>query len=112
MGRPRLHFRVYCTANLRPLLRQNSVGYAKYSTATHERPSLAPKVERGGCKLFKNADDAVADLKSGSTILSSGFGLCGVAGTVPDFTETESKLQVTDFNAARNAHISHPAPRS
>jgi acyl CoA:acetate/3-ketoacid CoA transferase alpha subunit len=30
--------------------------------------------------VFKNADEAVADLKSGSTILSAGFGLCGTAG--------------------------------
>ena len=36
--------------------------------------------KRGGSKLFKSADEAVADIKSGSTILSSGFGLCGVAG--------------------------------
>ncbi|KAH6889834.1 hypothetical protein B0T10DRAFT_513032 [Thelonectria olida] len=33
-------------------------------------------------KLFKDADAAVADIKSGSTILSSGFGLCGVADTI------------------------------
>ena len=62
------------------MLQQNGSGHAKYSTATSESPSLAPKVERGGSKLFKNADLAVADLESGSTILSSGFGLCGVAG--------------------------------
>jgi 3-oxoacid CoA-transferase len=30
--------------------------------------------------VYKDADAAVADIKSGSTILSSGFGLCGVAG--------------------------------
>jgi 3-oxoacid CoA-transferase len=30
--------------------------------------------------VYKSAEDAVADIKSGSTILSSGFGLCGVAG--------------------------------
>lgn len=41
---------------------------------------LMPTVSRGATKLFKSADDAVADLKSGSTILSSGFGLCGTAG--------------------------------
>lgn len=35
--------------------------------------------QRGGSKVFKTADDAVADIKSGSTIVSSGFGLCGVA---------------------------------
>jgi hypothetical protein len=41
---------------------------------------LTPTVSRGAPKLFKDADTAVADLKSGSTILSSGFGLCGTAG--------------------------------
>lgn len=57
---------------------------AKYSTATTtiEQPSRAPSVDRAASKLFNNADDAVADLKSGSTILSSGFGLCGVADTI------------------------------
>jgi len=40
----------------------------------------APKIERGTSKLFKDADEAVADIKSGSTILSAGFGLCGTAG--------------------------------
>ncbi|ROT42681.1 succinyl-CoA:3-ketoacid-coenzyme A transferase subunit B [Sodiomyces alkalinus F11] len=37
---------------------------------------------RGKSKLFKSADAAVADIKSRSTILSSGFGLCGVAETL------------------------------
>jgi len=40
----------------------------------------APKVDRGASKVFKNADDAVADIQSGATILSAGFGLCGTAG--------------------------------
>lgn len=31
-------------------------------------------------KLFDDADAAVSDVQSGSTLLSSGFGLCGVAG--------------------------------
>lgn len=56
----------------------------RYSTAPAPAPTrLAPKIERGASKLFKNADDAVADIQSGSTILSSGFGLCGVAGILP-----------------------------
>ncbi|KAH7375499.1 coenzyme A transferase [Plectosphaerella cucumerina] len=42
----------------------------------------APEVKRGGSKVYKSADEAVADLQSGSTILSSGFGLCGVAETL------------------------------
>ena len=32
-------------------------------------------------KIWENADKAVADVKSGSTILSAGFGLCGTAGS-------------------------------
>ncbi len=28
-------------------------------------------------KVFKNADEAIADLKDGATVLSGGFGLCG-----------------------------------
>ena len=40
----------------------------------------APKITRGGSKVFKDADAAVADLRSGSTIPSAGFGLCGTAG--------------------------------
>lgn len=42
--------------------------------------SLTP--ERRESKLFPDADTAVADVQSGSTILSSGFGLCGVAETL------------------------------
>ncbi|KND91911.1 Succinyl-CoA:3-ketoacid coenzyme A transferase 1, mitochondrial [Tolypocladium ophioglossoides CBS 100239] len=38
---------------------------------------------RGVSKVFDTADDAVADVRSGSTLLSSGFGLCGIAGTSP-----------------------------
>ena len=32
-------------------------------------------------KVVESADAAVADVKSGSVLLSSGFGLCGIAGT-------------------------------
>lgn len=37
---------------------------------------------RGGSKVFKSADEAIADIKDGSVVLSAGFGLCGVAGTL------------------------------
>jgi len=40
----------------------------------------APEIVRGASKVFKSADEAVADLQSGSVILSAGFGLCGTAG--------------------------------
>ncbi|KAF2265249.1 3-oxoacid CoA-transferase [Lojkania enalia] len=44
--------------------------------------SRQPVIDRSASKLFKSADDAVADILSGSTILSAGFGLCGVAETL------------------------------
>jgi 3-oxoacid CoA-transferase len=47
---------------------------------TSAKRDPAPKIVRGASKVFKNADEAVADLKSGATILSAGFGLCGTAG--------------------------------
>jgi 3-oxoacid CoA-transferase len=42
----------------------------------------APTIDRSKSKLFKDADEAVADIQSGSTVLSAGFGLCGVADTL------------------------------
>ena len=33
-------------------------------------------------KVFNNASDAVKDIKSGSVVLSSGFGLCGTPDTL------------------------------
>jgi 3-oxoacid CoA-transferase len=42
----------------------------------------APIIDRSKSKLFKDADEAVADILPGSTVLSAGFGLCGVAETL------------------------------
>ncbi|OAG44194.1 hypothetical protein AYO21_01651 [Fonsecaea monophora] len=44
----------------------------------------APVVDRGASKVFKSADDAIADVPDGVTVLSAGFGLCGVAETLID----------------------------
>lgn len=79
--KPRLYLGLRGAVSLssRPMISQLPSLTSKYSTET-AKPSLAPKIERGGSKLFADADSAVADLQSGSTILSSGFGLCGVAG--------------------------------
>lgn len=41
-----------------------------------------PVIDRTRSKVFHDADEAVADLKSGSTVLSAGFGLCGTAETI------------------------------
>jgi len=42
----------------------------------------APTIDRSKSKVFQDADEAVADIQPGSTILSAGFGLCGVAETL------------------------------
>lgn len=56
-----------------------------------------PVIDRTRSKLFKDADEAVADLKSGSTIFSAGFGLCGTAGMLSDtpFIQFENTVRLT-----------------
>lgn len=71
------------TVNMRPSLIVANIRCMGSSTTKLGQHTVAPKDERRASKLFKDADEAVADIKSESTILSSGFGLCGVAGTVP-----------------------------
>lgn len=51
-------------------------GIRPFSHSSHWRSAEAPA---GGSKVWESADAAVADIKSGSVVLSSGFGLCGVA---------------------------------
>ena len=71
------------------------------------RPEFVPKATLGSSKLFKGADEAVADLKSGSTILSAGFGLCGTAGAFPQDVCCLSWLN----HPNRNNHHCYQAPR-
>ncbi|KAF2843397.1 succinyl-CoA:3-ketoacid-coenzyme A transferase [Patellaria atrata CBS 101060] len=61
-----------------------------------------PKPKRGGSKLFKSADEAVADIESGSTILSSGFGLCGVADTLIQAIARRGKENLHSLTAISN----------
>lgn len=64
--------------------------------------SKAPGPIRGGSKLFPDADAAVADVKSGSTILSSGFGLCGVAETLITALHRRGKDSLHSLTAVSN----------
>lgn len=54
---------------------------------------------RGGSKVFKSADEAVADLKDGDVVLSAGFGLCGVAETL---IQAIHKKGLKDLTAVSN----------
>lgn len=56
-----------------------SSGRSKWREARQQGDGK-PVTDRPRSKLFKDADEAVADLQSGSVILSAGFGLCGTAG--------------------------------
>jgi 3-oxoacid CoA-transferase len=47
-----------------------------------EAPGGSPDKVRGQRKVFDSVDEAVADIQSGSTVLSAGFGLCGTAETI------------------------------
>ncbi|KAJ6096970.1 hypothetical protein N7486_007716 [Penicillium sp. IBT 16267x] len=95
--RPRVYLGVRC--NVRPVL---SIVRPSYYSTSAPRLSLAPKVERGGSKVFKDADAAVADIKSGSTILSSGFGLCGVAETLINAMGRRGADQLHSLKAVSN----------
>ncbi|TGO81767.1 hypothetical protein BPOR_1024g00020 [Botrytis porri] len=67
-----------------------------------ENVSKAPKIVRGASKVYKNADEAVADIKSGSTILSAGFGLCGTAETIIEALERRGPESLHSLTAVSN----------
>lgn len=60
----------------------NTRSFRTNSVYWREVTSKAPTKIRGKSKVYASADEAVADLQSGSTILSAGFGLCGTAETI------------------------------
>lgn len=70
-------WQVAASPTVRSFITDSTKGRTHNNTDSEEK---APKIVRGKSKVFKDADEAVADLKSGSTILSAGFGLCGTAG--------------------------------
>ncbi|KAH9869919.1 hypothetical protein J1614_006840 [Plenodomus biglobosus] len=62
----------------------------------------APKIDRAKSKLFKDADEAVADIQPGSTILSAGFGLCGVAETLIQAMQKRGAKSLHSLTAVSN----------
>ncbi|KAL7629842.1 hypothetical protein AAE478_001365 [Parahypoxylon ruwenzoriense] len=80
-----------------PFLHRRSYRY--YST------DRTPAVQ-GGSKVFKSADEAVADLKDGDVVLSAGFGLCGVAETLIQAIHRKGLKDLTAVsnNAGKGEH--------
>lgn len=62
----------------------------------------APTIDRSKSKLFKDADEAVADIQPGSTILSAGFGLCGVAETLIQAMKKRGSKSLHSLTAVSN----------
>lgn len=71
---------------IRALSSQTAGGRARADSA------IGPQVSRGTSKLYKDADAAIADLTSGSTLLSAGFGVCGVPGKISTAAVKSSKF--------------------
>ncbi|KAH7418617.1 succinyl-CoA:3-ketoacid-coenzyme A transferase-like protein [Cadophora sp. MPI-SDFR-AT-0126] len=83
------------------LLHTTSIRYEQKANTGAKRDP-APKVVRGASKVYKNADEAVADLKSGSIVLSAGFGLCGTAETIIAAIEKRGKDGLGGLTAVSN----------
>lgn len=57
--------------------------------------------------MWKSADDAVADIQSGSVILSCGFGLCGVAETLIQAIARRGPENLNNLTAVSNNAGAH-----
>ncbi|ORY35066.1 hypothetical protein BCR39DRAFT_516537 [Naematelia encephala] len=60
----------------------------------------APAVDPGKGKVWDDVDEAVKDIKSGSLLLSAGFGLCGTAETIIEAMKRRTDL--TDLTGVSN----------
>jgi 3-oxoacid CoA-transferase len=78
--------------------RWNIVAQKRYISA----PAREPVIDRSQSKLFSSADEAVADIRSGSTVLSAGFGLCGVAETLIHAIKNRGSRSLHSLTAVSN----------
>ncbi|WOO78007.1 putative succinyl-CoA:3-ketoacid coenzyme A transferase, mitochondrial [Vanrija pseudolonga] len=65
-----------------------------------ENVGTPAKVKETGGKLYASADEAVKDVKSGSLVLSAGFGLCGTAETL--ITAIVDRPDIKDLTVVSN----------
>jgi len=66
--------RVRCRSQVVQMWRHSGVNGIRWSATSSTGPS----------KVYPNADEAVADIKDGSTLLVGGFGLCGIPENLID----------------------------
>lgn len=73
----------------------------RFLSTTTIRLSQAQQT-RPKSKVYESVDAAVADVKSGSTILSSGFGLCGIAETLIQALHRRGRESLHSLTAVSN----------
>ncbi|KAL7899016.1 hypothetical protein HDV63DRAFT_78715 [Trichoderma sp. SZMC 28014] len=73
----------------------------RFLSTTTIRLSQAQQT-RPKSKVYDTADAAVADIQSGSTILSSGFGLCGIAETLIQAIHRRGRESLHSLTAVSN----------
>ncbi|KAM0259729.1 hypothetical protein ACHAQJ_003163 [Trichoderma viride] len=74
---------------------------ARFLSTTAIRLSQAQQT-RPKSKVYESADAAVADVKSGSVVLSSGFGLCGIAETLIQALHRRGRESLNSLTAVSN----------
>ncbi|KAF2828101.1 3-oxoacid CoA-transferase [Ophiobolus disseminans] len=99
--------RIRSQRSLPSLLRATRTSPPQWRFANQHRaisavPDRAPVIDRSKSKLFKDADEAVADIQSGSTVLSAGFGLCGVADTLIQAIQKRGPRSLHSLTAVSN----------
>ncbi|KKY19963.1 putative coenzyme a [Diplodia seriata] len=72
------------------------------STTTTAAATKAPPKNRSASKLYPTADAAVADIQSGSTLLSAGFGVCGIAQTLIEALARRGASSLHSLTAVSN----------
>ncbi|RDA93542.1 hypothetical protein CP533_3976 [Ophiocordyceps camponoti-saundersi (nom. inval.)] len=70
-----------------------------FATTTHR---CSQPQQRKTSKVFQDVDLAVADVKTGSTVLSSGFGLCGIAETLIKALKRRGRDDLHSLTAVSN----------
>ncbi|KAL7795083.1 hypothetical protein V8C37DRAFT_401197 [Trichoderma ceciliae] len=84
------------------LLRASRTGPARIRFLSTTSICLSQAQSRPKSKLYESADAAVADVQSGSTILSSGFGLCGIAETLIQALRRRGRESLHSLTAVSN----------
>ncbi|KAL1641471.1 hypothetical protein SLS58_005976 [Diplodia intermedia] len=85
------------------LLQQQRRSFQKDATSTTTAAATkAPPKNRSASKLYHSADAAVADIQSGSTLLSAGFGVCGIAQTLIEALARRGASSLHSLTAVSN----------